>query len=131
MKNFFDLSEFACQCKDKNCEGKEPRLKINPLLIQALNRVREAFGKPIVVTSGFRCLMHNAIVGGAKNSQHLLGTGVDIKPVSGGKEELQRLYDLCILEDAFTGIGDGRHRNFVHLDVRAVKPGVKRVSWKY
>jgi uncharacterized protein YcbK (DUF882 family) len=130
-KNYFDLSEFACQCKDKNCSGKESQLKMNPLLIQGLNRLREAFGKPLIVTSGFRCQAHNSAVGGAKASQHLYGTGVDIKPASGGKEELDRLFKLAQEEKAFTGIGDGRPRGFVHLDVRALPKGQTRIQWIY
>lgn len=130
-KNYFDLSEFVCQCKDKNCAGKEPQLKMNPLLVQGLNRLRETFGKPLIVTSGFRCQAHNKSVGGAKNSQHMYGTGVDIRPVSGGKEELDRLFKLAQDEKAFTGIGNGVPKGFVHLDVRTLPKGQTRIQWIY
>jgi len=35
-------------------------------------------GKPVVITSGYRCAVHNRAVGDAKQSQHLLGNAVDI-----------------------------------------------------
>lgn len=43
-----------------------------------LDPVRAAFGKPIKVNGGYRCEKHNKEVGGAKNSQHLLGQAADI-----------------------------------------------------
>lgn len=128
MASFFDDKEFACKCADKNCDGKAPKLAMNPTLIQGLNRVREAFGKPIEVTSGYRCEAHNKAIGGAKNSRHKYGTAVDIKPTKFSKEELERLYQVCLKENVFTGLGDGRPKNFVHVDVRVCKT---RVCWVY
>ena len=43
-----------------------------------LQPLREAYGKPIVVTSGYRPTALNSAVGGVKNSQHLTGEAVDI-----------------------------------------------------
>lgn len=40
--------------------------------------MREALGKPIYVSSGFRCPAVNAAVGGTGTSQHLLGCAADI-----------------------------------------------------
>ena len=45
---------------------------------QMLEPLREAWGAPIVVTSGYRCPALNALVGGAAGSQHVLGRAVDI-----------------------------------------------------
>ena len=33
----------------------------------------EIYGKPIIVNSGYRCIKLNKAIGGAKNSQHLVG----------------------------------------------------------
>jgi hypothetical protein len=90
-KNWFIPEEFECQCKNKRCVGKEPQMRMNPLLLQALNRVREEFKKPIIVTSGFRCPDHNKAIGGAIKSQHLQGTAADIRPASGKKEDLEEM----------------------------------------
>lgn len=129
--SFFTSSEFACKCKNRNCEGKPPKLAMRPTIVQALNRVRVEFGKPITVTSGFRCQAHNKAIGGSPKSQHMMGTAVDIAPASGSKEDLERLYQLCLEETAFTGVGDGRKKGFVHVDCRTLRPGEKRKEWPY
>lgn len=126
MGNFFKLSEFECQCKEK-CPGKMPNLRLNNDLIAALNRIRARFGRPIIVTSGFRCKKHNSAIGGAVASQHLLGTAADIRPASGEKEHLEQLWEICKEEESVAGLGDGRKKGFIHVDVR---PGQRKV-WKY
>ncbi len=42
-----------------------------------LQCIREHFGKPVHITSGYRTAAHNAAVGGSKSSQHLLGRAAD------------------------------------------------------
>lgn len=128
--SYFTLEEMACKCKRK-CTYKLPNLRVSPTLMQGLNRVREAFGKPITVTSGARCVEHNADVKGSPKSMHLLACAADIRPASGKKEDLERLYELCAEEQVFTGLGDGRKRGFVHVDVRGLKKGETRKVWLY
>lgn len=123
----FKLSEFECKCKDKDCAGKQPRLRISQTLLEALNRIREELGQPILITSGFRCRKHNAAIGGAVNSRHMAGDAVDIRPASGTEEDLELLFEVCGRENAIVGLGDGRHKGFVHVDCR---PGTRKV-WKY
>ena len=43
-----------------------------------LEPIRQAFGQPIVVNSGYRCRELNIAVGGAKRSFHLSGRAADI-----------------------------------------------------
>ena len=43
-----------------------------------LEPIRQAFGQPIVVNSGYRCRQLNIAVGGAKRSFHLSGRAADI-----------------------------------------------------
>ena len=44
-----------------------------------LDDLRQAYGKPITVTSGFRCEELNKAVGGVKNSEHRLGLAADCR----------------------------------------------------
>lgn len=44
-----------------------------------LDRARDLFGAPIVITCGYRTPEHNAEIGGVKDSAHTKGMAVDIK----------------------------------------------------
>ena len=55
-----------------------------------LQPIRDAWGSPIIITSGFRCKALNAAVGGSQASAHMRGYGVDIKPASGSYEEFEK-----------------------------------------
>ena len=46
-----------------------------------LEPLREHFGMPVVVSSGYRCKELNSVVGGVWNSQHLTGEAADIQPL--------------------------------------------------
>lgn len=75
----FTKDELACKCKRYNgpyCDGFPH--KIQPLLVEILERCRDHFGTPIVVASGLRCKQHNADSGGVANSQHMYGEAADI-----------------------------------------------------
>ena len=51
-------------------------------LVQVLQAIRDHFGAPVVITSGYRTAAHNKAVGGAVYSQHQYGRAADIR-VSG------------------------------------------------
>lgn len=57
-----------------------------------LQPIREAYGKPIIVTSGYRCPSLNVKVGGAKSSQHCKGQACDINDGAGYKNGLEARY---------------------------------------
>ena len=52
---------------------------LNRLATTILEPVRKVYGKPIKVTSGFRCTLLNSTVGGVDNSQHLQGLAADLQ----------------------------------------------------
>ena len=72
---FFKKEEFRCRCGGKHCGGfpAEP----NEALVRLADRVREHFGAPVIVSSGVRCITHNALVGGAVASRHMAGKAMD------------------------------------------------------
>lgn len=54
-----------------------------------LEDVRQLLGQPIQISSGFRCTKLNTLIGGAKDSQHVLGLAVDfICPGYGTPKEI-------------------------------------------
>ena len=78
---------------------------IDDLVTNVLDRLRGEWGRPIIVTSGYRCKELNAAVGGTHYSQHLKGQAADI--VSDDFEAFRRFvrrwckdneFDQCIFE---------------------------------
>ena len=51
---------------------------INPKLPEYLQKARDHFGKPMIITSGYRTTAHNIKVGGVSNSQHVFGNAADV-----------------------------------------------------
>jgi len=102
----FREAELACN----HCGSIGPR-GIHPLLIEILEQVRAWAAAPVVVTSGYRCALHNRNVGGAKFSQHRLGKAADIKVL--GKTPAEVFAYLRYLRGDKGGLGlyvgpDGR-----------------------
>lgn len=52
--------------------------------------VRELYGKPIKVTSGYRCPTLNKAVGGSTSSAHLTGYAADTQPKDGNMAAYQK-----------------------------------------
>lgn len=84
MKTYFTIKElsYSKTAEEKNINNS-PDINIQEHLkelIKFLNPLREAWGKPILVSSGFRCPELNKAVNGSKTSAHLTGYAVDLVP---------------------------------------------------
>ena len=68
----FSLYEFECPC---GCTAQ----MIDRELVEKMQILRDKLGKKVKVTSGYRCVKHNASkdVGGSKQSRHLYGIAAD------------------------------------------------------
>ena len=76
---------------------------LHVLVDQLLDPIREAWGEPIVVSSGYRCKELNALVGGAKNSHHMLGCAADITaPLCSQAKLLDADKSTAVATDAHT-----------------------------
>ncbi|GLB53061.1 hypothetical protein NBRC110019_21010 [Neptunitalea chrysea] len=96
------------------------------MVAQNLQVLRDYFGKPIKVNSGYRSPEHNAKVGGSPSSQHKLGKAADIV-VSGETPErvletIEQLIDTGQMQQGGLGLYD----TFVHYDIRGTK-----ARWDY
>ncbi len=106
------FTEAEFRCKGKNCCGGQADMK--PDFLMALERVRSAFGRPMIVTSGYRCPEHDQYVGGA--GVHPQGQAADFW-LSG--EPVYHLLGIAYAMD-IKGIGLKQHGAFsgrmIHLD---------------
>ena len=120
LSRSFRVREFACR------DGSDP-LFVDSALVQLLQNIRDHFGAPVVITSGYRTAAHNAAVGGSKSSQHLLGRAADFY-VEGVDVATVAAYAETLLPGR-GGIGrypkDAKHptrkTGWVHVDTRANK----------
>lgn len=74
---------------------------INKLVTNILDPLREAFGSPIKITSGYRCYLLNKMVGGVKNSQHMSGKAADIVPIGKSFDEFVKFVEEWIKNKEF------------------------------
>lgn len=96
MGKYFTIAELtksatATERGIDNTPNKAIENNIKYLIEAVLDPLREAYNKPIYVSSGYRCAELNKAVGGAKNSQHLTGMAADIY-VKGESNKV--LYDI-------------------------------------
>ena len=113
----FKVREFYCR------DGSDP-IFVDSELVQCLQKIRNHFGKPVHITSGYRTAAHNRSVGGAAYSQHLYGRAADIRVQGIPVEQLAAYAETCL--PGTGGIGRyppraGRAVGWVHVDTRPAK----------
>lgn len=111
ISNHFNRGEFSCAC---GCGFNTVDVK----LIELLEHLRTFFNAPLIVTSGCRCHEYNALIGGARSSQHTRGMAADIR-ISG-------VTPTAIAAEAGVFLGNtggiGTYESWVHVDVRSNGP---------
>lgn len=89
-------SQVAKQFNIDNTPNEEQTKNLTNLVEYILDPLREAYGKPIIVTSGFRSEELNRRIKGSKTSQHRIGQAADIRTIEDTPEENKKLYDLVL-----------------------------------
>lgn len=109
-------SDAAKRSKINNTPNKQEENNLIALVENILDPLREAYGKPIIVTSGFRCERLNKLVNGSKTSQHRTGQAADIRTVEDTVEENKKLFDLVQeLNLPFDQLIDEYNYDWVHV----------------
>ncbi|MEE4247931.1 MAG: D-Ala-D-Ala carboxypeptidase family metallohydrolase [Kangiellaceae bacterium] len=114
----FTLSEFKSRdgaLTPKNLLGNILSLADN------LQVLRDHFGFPIKVNSGYRSPEHNSRVGGGQRSQHLLGKAADIVIEGISPDDVADAIELLISQGKMQQGGLGRYDDFTHYDIRGTK----------
>lgn len=106
----FNSNEFDCKC-GKYCKETQ----IDEKLVDYLQKIREHFGKPITITSGYRCSTHNKNVGGASTSYHTRGQACDIVVKDTAPKEVAKYAESIGI------LGIGLYDDFTHIDTRTAK----------
>lgn len=88
------------------------------LIAKVLDPLREWYGKPIFVNSGYRCAELNKAVGGVEGSHHLTGCAADIDARDRGENE--KLFAFIRTHLPFTELGWEGGGKWVHV---ALVPG--------
>lgn len=96
-----------------NTPTPEASVALSNLVTHVLDPLREMYGKPITVNSGYRCPKLNAAVGGAKTSQHMRGEAADI--TAGSKTENKKLFELIRDNLPFDQLIDESNYSWVHV----------------
>lgn len=87
---------------------------LNDLVNNILDPLREAYGKPINVNSGYRSPELNKAINGAKTSQHMKGQAADI--TAGSKDSNKKLFDLIQdLQLPYDQLIDEQNFSWVHV----------------
>lgn len=89
---------------------------LNALVEIVLDPLREAYGKPIYVNSGYRSPKLNKTVGGAKTSQHMTGEAADI--TTGTKEGNRWLFSFIRDNLPFDQLIDEYNYSWVHVSYK-------------
>ena len=84
LTEHFDLGEltYSSTAKQKGLKNEPNETQIENLKLlceYVLEPIREKIGCPLVLSSGYRSEKVNALVGGSKTSQHILGQAADIQ----------------------------------------------------
>ena len=102
-----------------NTPDAQAKANLTALVANVLDPLREKWGAPIVVTSGFRSVKLNRAVGGAARSQHCKGQAADIRSVSDTKKDNKRLFELVKASGLpFDQLIDEYDYDWVHVSFR-------------
>ena len=111
----FQSTEFDCH--GKNCCSST---LIDEKLVNYLQSIRDYFGKPVNISSAYRCAVHNKNVGGATSSRHKSGEAADIYINGVAPAEIAKYAESI----GILGIGlyeTDKDGHFVHIDTRTKK----------
>lgn len=111
-------SESATKYGIDNRPTADEQRHIVELVSKLLQPLREAYGKPIMITSGFRCYKLNQKVGGSKTSAHMLGYAADT--VAANMKEYQDFVTKWIKDKDFDQLIIEYPKRALHLGFTSV-----------
>lgn len=101
----------ANRCKNEHV------VNLTALVDNVLDPLREWYGKPVMVNSGYRCPELNAKIKGSATSQHMSGQAADIDTGDRGQNKL--LFEHIRKNLPFDQLIDESNFAWVHVSYRA------------
>lgn len=103
-----------------NIPNETEEANLRKLCNNILQPIRETYGKPIVVSSGYRCKELNKAVGGVTTSDHVNGNAADIHTISDLPQDNKELFDIIqtMIKDKRIEVGqliDEYNYNWIHI----------------
>lgn len=107
-------SSTAVEKKIDNTPNSEIVNNLEKLVSCVLDPLREQYGKPIKVNSGYRCPALNKAVNGSKTSHHMTGKAADITAGSSSNNKI--LFNLIIDMDLpYDQLIDEQNFRWIHV----------------
>lgn len=124
MAKYFTLKEMTYSDTAKkygidNTPSASITANLNELMA-FLDGLREAWGSPIKVTSGYRSVAVNLLVGGSPTSVHVKGHAADLRPVNGKMKEFKKFCVEYVKDKEFDQLllEKSRTTEWVHIGLK-------------
>lgn len=129
LTTHFTLEEFirsntATRLKITNLPNKQQIANLLELCREVLEPIREAYGKPVIITSGYRCPELNEKVGGEPSSEHLLGMAADFRTLSDTRADNKKLWMVCLevlKHRQFGQLINEHNHDWIHVSYNATR----------
>lgn len=118
---YFKIEEFiksdtAIRNNIDNTPNAQEKDNIISLIENILDPLREAYKKPIIITSGFRSKTLNNFIKGSSTSQHVSGQAADIRSVEDPIQENKKIFELIQkLNLPYDQLIDEYNYNWIHV----------------
>ena len=115
IAKYITRAEYQCRC----CSRLPPDFgdhkvpMAHEMLFEAFEIIREASGGPIIISSGYRCPLHNTFVGGTYLSTHLWGLALDL--IFDTAQKADRVFQ--IINEHVPDLRVGNYETYLHTDM--------------
>lgn len=126
-------SDVANRLKMDNTPNAEQKHRLEVLIEELLDPLREAWGSAIKVNSGYRTARLNKILGGSFTSAHVLGYAADIVPVNGKIAEFKAFTKDWLKDKKYDQYIDERSSDaeWVHIGIKNTNGLQRKQNLKY
>lgn len=115
--NELTLSKVAQKYLIDNTPTDEIKANLDLLVDKLLDPIREAWGKSIIVNSGYRCPRLNRQLNGSSTSDHMNGLAADI--TTGTRDSNKLLFELILtLNLDYDQLINEQNYKWIHISFR-------------